>query len=157
MQEEISAQAHSTFQLLLTSCWHHSLRVFLHLCPTQTHGPHFPAHCRLFLCQAASLIPPAFTSGAIELLRALRSFSFLRKKDLTCVVLFLFKQFLIRPQKKDRGGQLGKGDACRTWHDESKTPFLRLCQQVIGLCWGSDTASGQLLKEVCPARGRLQY
>lgn len=52
------------------------------------------------------------------------------------MVLFLFKQFLISLQKKDLGGELGKGDACRTWHGESKTPFFRLCQQVIGLCWG---------------------
>lgn len=57
------------------------------------------------------------------------------------MVLFLFKQFLIRTWKKDLGGEvgaeLGKGDACRTWHGESKAPFLRLFQQVIGLCWGA--------------------
>lgn len=60
-------------------------------------------------------------------------------RGLASVVLFLFKQFLIRTWKKDLGGEvgaeLGKGDACRTWYGESKAPFLRLFQQVIGLCW----------------------
>lgn len=95
-----------------------------------------------FLSQAASFIPPAFTSGAIQLLRSPARFLLLEVLGpFFCTLFFFFKQFLNGRWKKDLGGgvgtEVGEGDACRTWHGESKALFLRLFQWGIRLCIGT--------------------
>lgn len=149
MQEEISAQ--STAQLLLTSCWHHIHRVLLHLCPTWIRQSHFPTHWSFIFVSGSELHISYFHLWSHRASKSTWEVSpFWGARGLTSVVLFFFKQFLIRPWKKDVGGEVGaepgKGDF-------SSDCFNRLLAGV----GGSDMARGQLLQEVCPAMGRLQY